>query len=171
MANIYELTGEFLKFSELASSGELTEEQTEMLNDALANLKEDIEYKLEGYCKVRANFKADIDAIKAEKKRLDEKQKALEAHVKRMDEAMKDAIIAVKPSDDLKVKTPLFSINVQNNPESVVMDVEGTDLIPEEYLKFKEPEVNLMKIKEDIKAGKDLSALAHLERTQSIRVR
>lgn len=171
MANIYELTGEFLKFSELASSGELTEEQSEMLNDALANLKEDIEYKLEGYCKVRANFKADIDAIKAEKKRLDEKQKALESQVKRMEEAMKTAILAVKPSDDLKVKTPLFSINVQNNPESVVMDVEGTDLIPEEYLKFKEPEVNLTKIKEDIKAGKDLSALAHLEKTQSVRVR
>ena len=42
MANIYELTGEFLKFSEIASSGELSEEQSEMLNDALANLKEDI---------------------------------------------------------------------------------------------------------------------------------
>lgn len=171
MANIYELTGEFLKFSEIASSGELTEEQSEMLNDALANLKEDIEYKLEGYCKVRANFKADIEALKAEEKRLADKRKSLENRVKSMENAMRDAIVAVKPADDLKVKTPLFSINVQNNPESVVMDVEGTDLIPKEYLKFKEPEVNLTKIKEDIKAGKDLSALAHLERTQSVRVR
>ena len=171
MANIYELTGEFLKFSEIASSGELSEEQSEMLNDALANLKEDIEYKLEGYCKVRANFKADIEALKAEEKRLADKRKSLENRVKSMENAMRDAIVAVKPADDLKVKTPLFSINVQNNPESVVMDVEGTDLIPEEYLKFKEPEVNLTKIKEDIKAGKDLSALAHLERTQSVRVR
>ena len=171
MANIYELTGEFLKFSEIASSGELSEEQSEMLNDALANLKEDIEYKLEGYCKVRANFKADIEALKAEEKRLADKRKSLENRVKSMENAMRDAIVAVKPADDLKVKTPLFSINVQNNPESVVMDVEGTDLIPEEYLKFKEPEVNLSKIKEDIKAGKDLSALAHLERTQSVRVR
>ena len=142
-----------------------------MLNDALANLKEDIEYKLEGYCKVRANFKADIEALKAEEKRLADKRKSLENRVKSMENAMRDAILAVKPADDLKVKTPLFSINVQNNPESVVMDVEGTDLIPEEYLKFKEPEVNLSKIKEDIKAGKDLSALAHLERTQSVRVR
>ena len=171
MANIYELTGEFLKFSEIASSGELTEEQSEMLNDALANLKEDIEYKLEGYCKVRANFKADCEMLKVEEKRLADRRKALETQIKRMEEAMKTAILAVKPADDLKVKTPLFSINVQNNPESVVMDVEGTDLIPEEYLKFKEPEVNISKIKEDIKAGKDLSALAHLERTQSVRVR
>ena len=171
MANIYELTGEFLKFSEIASSGELTEEQSEMLNDALANLKEDIEYKLEGYCKVRANFKADIEALKAEEKRLADKRKSLENRVKSMENAMKDAIIAVKPADDLKVKTPLFSINVQNNPESVVMDVEGVDSVPETYLKFKEPEVNLSKIKEDIKAGKDLSGLAHLARTQSVRVR
>ena len=171
MANIYELTGEFLKFSEIASSGELSEEQSEMLNDALANLKEDIEYKLEGYCKVRANFKADIEALKAEEKRLADKRKSLENRVKSMENAMRDAIVAVKPADDLKVKTPLFSINVQNNPESVVMDEPHIENIPEEYLKFKEPEVNLSKIKEDIKAGKDLSALAHLERTQSVRVR
>ena len=171
MANIYELTGEFQKFSEIASSGELSEEQSEMLNDALANLKEDIEYKLEGYCKVRANFKADIEALKAEEKRLADKRKSLENRVKSMENAMKDAILAVKPADDLKVKTPLFSINVQNNPESVVMDVEGVDLIPEKYLKFKEPDIDRDLMKKDIKSGIDLSGLAHLERTQSVRVR
>ena len=88
-----------------------------------------------------------------------------------MENAMKDAIIAVKPADDLKVKTPLFSINVQNNPESVVMDVEGVDLIPEKYLKFKEPDIDRDLMKKDIKSGIDLSGLAHLERTQSVRVR
>ena len=170
MANIYELTDEFLKFSELAESGELTEEQNAMMTEALENLKEDIEYKLEGYCKVRANFKADIEAIKAEKERLNNKQKALENRVKQMEEAMKMAILAVKPTEP-KIKTPLFSVSVQNNPETVVLDVEGTDLIPEAYLKFKEPEVDKTKIKDDLKAGKDLSAIAHLERTQSVRIR
>lgn len=167
MANIYELTGEFLKFSEIAEQGELTDEQKEMLTEALANLKEDIEYKIEGYCKVRANFKADIEAIKAEKKRLDDKQKALENRVKTMEEAMKATILAVKP-DEPKIKTPLFSVSVKNNPESVIMDVEDVHLIPEGYLKFKEPEVDKTKLKEDIKAGKDLSGIAHLERTQSV---
>ena len=171
MANIYELTGEFQKFSELASSGELSEEQSEMLNDALANLKEDIEYKLEGYCKVRANFKADIEALKAEEKRLADKRKSLENRVKSMENAMKDAIIAVKPADDLKVKTPLFSINVQNNPESVVMDEPHIENIPEEYLKFKEPEIDRAKIKEHLKAGVDLEGIAHLEQTEGLRIR
>lgn len=170
MANIYELTGEFLKFSDIASSGELTEEQSEMLTEALENLKEDIEYKLEGYCKVRANFKADIEAIKAEKKRLDDKQNALENRVKAMEEAMKTAILAVKP-DEPKFKTPLFSVSVQNNPESVVMDEQYIENIPEEYLKFKEPEIDKTKIKEDIKAGKNLEGIAHLERSSSLRVR
>lgn len=170
MANIYELTGEFLKFSDIASSGELTDEQSAMLTEALENLKEDIEYKLEGYCKVRANFKADIEALKAEKKRLDEKQKALENRVKAMEEAMKMAILAVKP-DEPKIKTPLFSLTVQNNPESVVMDEQYIENIPEEYLKFKEPEIDRTKIKEDIKAGKDLEGIAHLEQSKGLRIR
>lgn len=167
MANIYELTGDFLTFSELAEQGELTEEQEKMLKEALDNLKEDIEYKLEGYCKVRANFKADIEAIKAEKKRLDDKQKALENRVEAMENAIKMAILAVKP-DEPKIKTPLFSLTVRNNPESVVMDVEDVNLIPEAYLKFKAPEVDKAKLKEAINAGKDLSGIAHLERTQSV---
>jgi len=170
MANIYELTGEFLRFSEIASSGELTEEQQTMLDDALANLKEDIEYKLEGYCKVRANFKADIEMLKAEEKRLADRRKALENRVKGMEEAMKYAILAVKP-DEPKVKTPLFSIAVQNNPESVVMDEQYIENIPEQYLKFKEPEIDRAKLKADIQAGKDLEGIAHLERSQSVRIR
>ena len=167
MANIYELTGDFLTFSELAEQGELTEEQEQMLKEALDNLKEDIEYKLEGYCKVRANFKADIEAIKAEKKRLDDKQKALEKRIESLESAMKMAILAVKP-DEPKIKTPLFSLSVRTNPEKVVMDVEDINLIPEAYLKFKEPEPDKTKLKEDIQAGKDLSGIAHLERTQSV---
>ena len=167
MANIYELTGDFLTFSELAEQGELTEEQEQMLKEALDNLKEDIKYKLEGYCKVRANFKADIEAIKAEKKRLDDKQKALEKRIESLESAMKMAILAVKP-DEPKIKTPLFSLSVRTNPEKVVMDVEDINLIPEAYLKFKEPEPDKTKLKEDIQAGKDLSGIAHLERTQSV---
>ena len=170
MANIYELTGEFLKFSDIASSGELTEEQSEMLTEALENLKEDIEYKLEGYCKVRANFKADIEAIKAEKKRLDEKQKALENRVKAMEEAMKTAILAVKP-DEPKFKTPLFTVYVQNNPESVVMDEQYIENVPAEYLRFAEPEIDRKKLLADLKAGKDLEGIAHIEQTKGLRIK
>lgn len=167
MANIYELTGEFQKFSDIAEQGELTEEQQMMLTEALANLKEDIEYKLEGYCKVIANFNADIAAIKAEKERLDTKQKVLENRIKNMKEAMKMAILAVKP-DDPKVKTPLFTVYVKNNPESAVLEEQYIENIPERYLKYKDPDIDRQLMKDDIKAGIDLSGIAHLERTQSI---
>ena len=39
------------------------------------------------------------------------------------------------------------------------------------YLKFKEPDIDKDLMKKDIKSGIDLSGLAHLERTQSVRVR
>ena len=167
MANIYELAGDFQKFSDIAEQGELTEEQQAMLTEALANLKEDIEYKLDGYCKIIANFNADIAAIKAEKERLDAKQKVLENRIKNMKEAMKMAILAVKP-DDPKVKTPLFTVSVKNNPESTVLDEPYIENIPEKYLKYKDPEIDRQKMKEDIKAGINLEGIAHLERTQSV---
>ena len=170
MANLYELTGEFLQFSDLAELGELTDEQQQMLTEALENLKEDIEYKLDGYCKVIANFKADIEAIKAEKDRLSKKQKSLENRIETMKEAMKNAIVAVKP-DDPKIKTPLFTCTVRTNPASVVIDEQYIENIPEKYLKFKEPDIDKTKLKDDIKAGVDLEGIAHLESTTSLLIK
>lgn len=170
MGSLYELTGEFLQFSDVALQSELTEEQQTMLAEALENLKEDIEFKLEGYCKVIKNFESDIAGLKAEEDRLAAKRKTLENRVKTMKEAMKQAILLVKP-DDPKVKTPLFTCAVQNNAPSVVIDEPYIENIPTEYLKFAEPEINKKKLGEDLKAGVAPEGIAHLETSSSLRIR
>jgi hypothetical protein len=53
----------------------------------------------------------------------------------------------------------------------VVIDVENVRDIPEDYLKFKEPEVDMTAIKAAINDGVDLSGIAHLEQSQSLRIR
>ena len=170
MGSLYELTGEFLQFSDVALQSELTEEQQTMLAEALENLKEDIEFKLEGYCKVIKNFEADIAGLKAEEERLANRRKTLENRIKTMKEAMKSAILAVKP-DEPKIKTALFSFAVQNNAPSVVIDEQYIENIPTEYLKFAEPEINKKKLGEDLKAGVAPEGIAHLETSSSLRIR
>ena len=64
MASLYELTGDYAKFAEIAQQGDLDDDMQAMLDDALANLADDIEVKLEGYAKVIKNFESDIEGLK-----------------------------------------------------------------------------------------------------------
>lgn len=169
MASLYELTGNYAKFAEIAQQGDLDDDMQAMLDDALANLADDIEVKLEGYAKVIKNFESDIEGLKKEEDRLAGKRKTLENRVKSMKTAMRDAMIA---TGKLKVKGDLFSFTVRNNAPSVVMDEQYIENIPEKYLIAQEPKIDRKLLAEDLKAdGTALEGIAHLESSQSILIK
>jgi hypothetical protein len=168
MASLYELTGDYAKFAEIAQQGDLDDDMQAMLDDALANLADDIEVKLENYAKVIKNFESDIEGLKKEEDRLAGKRKTLENRVKSMKTAMRDAMIA---TGKLKVKGDLFSFTVRNNAPSVVMDEQYIENIPEKYLIPQEPKIDRKLLAEDIKSGADLEGIAHLESSQSILIK
>ena len=169
MASLYELTGDYAKFAEIAQQGDLDDDMQAMMDDALANLADDIEVKLEGYAKVIKNFESDIEGLKKEEDRLAGKRKTLENRVKSMKTAMRDAMIA---TGKLKVKGDLFSFTVRNNAPSVVMDEQYIENIPEKYLIAQEPKIDRKLLAEDLKAdGAALEGIAHLESSQSILIK
>ena len=169
MASLYELTGDYAKFAEIAQQGDLDDDMQAMLDDALANLADDIEVKLEGYAKVIKNFESDIEGLKKEEDRLAGKRKTLENRVKSMKTAMRDAMIA---TGKLKVKGDLFSFTVKNNAPSVVMDVNYIEDVPEKYLIPQDPKIDRKLLAEDLKAdGAALEGIAHLESSQSILIK
>lgn len=169
MASLYELTGDYAKFAEIAQQGDLDDDMQAMLDDALANLADDIEVKLEGYAKVIKNFESDIEGLKKEEDRLAGKRRTLENRVKTMKTAMRDAMIA---TGKLKVKGDLFSFTVRNNAPSVVMDEQYIENIPEKYLIAQEPKIDKKLLAEDLKAdGAALEGIAHLESSQSILIK
>ena len=169
MASLYELTGDYAKFAEIAQQGDLDDDMQAMLDDALANLADDIEVKLEGYAKVIKNFESDIEGLKKEEDRLAGKRRTLENRVKSMKTAMRDAMIA---TGKLKVKGDLFSFTVRNNAPSVVMDEQYIENIPEKYLVPQEPKIDKKLLAEDLKAdGAALEGIAHLESSQSILIK
>lgn len=168
MASLYELSGEFAKWSEYMEQTELESDMAEALRDALENMAADIDFKLENYAKIIKNFESDIEGLKAEEARLAAKRKAKENAIKAMKERM---TIAMQQTGKLDIKTPLFSFKVQKNTPSVVMDVNYIEDVPEKYLIPQDPKIDKKLLKADIEAGADLDGIAHIERSESVRIR
>ena len=165
MANIYELTNELSLLWDLMENGEL---EDEVLIGAFDVTKEDLADKLEGYCKFIKNLESDIQGLKAEEERLNARRKTMENTVTRCKEAMK---FALNTAGEKKIACGTFTVSVQNNAPSVVLDEQYLENIPEEYLVPQEPKIDKKKIKADIDAGKDLEGIAHLETGVSLRIR
>ena len=168
MASLYDLTGDYAKFAEYMEQVELEPEMQEALEDALNNLGEDIEIKLENYAKIIKNFESDIAGLKAEEERLAKKRKAMENSIKNMKQRMTEAMIRTGKVD---IKGELFKFKVQANPPAVVMDVNYIEDVPEKYLIAQDPKIDKKKLAEDLKAGVELDGVAHLHQEMSLRIR
>lgn len=161
---IYELTDEYRQLLEMAEDPDV---DPQTLADTMESIEAEIEAKADGYAKVMKNMEADEEAISKEIKRLQERKSHLENTRKSMKERLKGAMEATGKT---KFKTELFSFGIQNNAPSVIIDVEDVFKIPEDYLKYKDPEPDKKLIKQAIDNGAELD-FAHLEQTQSLRIR
>ena len=165
MASVYELKNEFNTLWAVLED-ELADD--EMILGAWETAQEDLTIKLENCCKYIKNEEALIAGLKEEEERLNARRKAKENAIKRLKALMQDAMTA---AGEKKLQCGSFTTSIQNNAPSVVVDEQYIENIPEEYLRIKEPEIDRKKMLEDLKAGKDLEGLAHLEVKQSLRIR
>ena len=165
MNTLYQLTADYLNLLEIAEDPDIDEQA---FMDTLDGIEGAIEVKAEGYAKVMRQLEADAAACEAESKRLKNKAKTIENNIKRMKQALQ---FAMQATGKTKFKTALFSFYIQKNPASVVMDEPYIENIPERFLVRKDPEINRKAIRDAINAGEDLEGLAHLEQTESLRIK
>lgn len=165
MASIYELKAEFDTLWMILED-ELADE--EAILGAWETATEDLADKLENCCKYIKNEEAVIAGLKEEEERLNARRKAKENVIKRLKQLMQDAMIA---AGEKKLPCGTFTVSIQNNAPSVVMDEQYVENVPAEYLRLREPEVDKKKILEALKDGKNLDGLAHLQQTSSLRIR
>ena len=163
MANIYELTDDYLRILELMEDPEL---DPQLLADTMEAVKGNYEDKIDGYAYVRQSIKDEIRTIEDAIKRLQEKKTARENNIKRLESVIYQSM---KATGNKKINTAVHTVWIHKNPESVVMDVDDWKSVPEEYLRQKDPEINKTAIKDALKAGADLSGIAHLEQTEWVR--
>ena len=162
---LYELTEDYMNLLELAEDPDIDEQA---FADTLEGIEGALEDKAEGYAKVIRTLEGDAAACDAESKRLRNKKQTIENNIKRMKTALQ---YAMQATGKTKFKTALFSFGIQKNPAAVVIDEGYIENIPDRFLIPQDPQIDKKAIKEALKAGEDLEGIAHLEQTESLRIR
>lgn len=151
MASLYELTGQYLEIYNME-----LDEETKL--DTLDSFDWETEYeiKVENYIKVMKNIDADVEARKAEIKRLTELNKADE---KKKDH-LKDTLSAsMNMTGHERVDTPLFKVSFR---KSQAVEVDEA-VLPEAY-KVATWKPDKKRLKEDLKNGLEIIGASLVER-------
>lgn len=151
MATLYELTGQFLEIYNL----ELDEETKLDTLDSI-DWNSDYENKIENYIKVMKNLEADVEARKAEIKRLTELNKVDE---KKKDHLKKTLSTSMALTGHERVDTTLFKVSFR---KSQAVEVDET-VLPEAY-KVATWKPDKKRLKEDLKNGLEIIGATLVER-------
>ena len=165
VATLYNLTDDYLNLLMLAEDPDV---DPQILKDTMEAIGGEIEEKADGYAMVMKELEAQEIALKMEIDRLTNRRLAISNNITCMKRGLESAM---RLTGKTKFKTTLFSFGIQKNPPSVVMDEQYIENIPEDYLKYKDPEIDKKRILADLKAGKDLEGIAHIVQTESLRIR
>lgn len=164
--SLYDLADEALALDALFAmdDGEVTPESEELALELAAALA----MKADSFGGFVKNLEASASAIKAEEERLRDRRKALEnkaAWLKRV------GLDALQHMQRLRVEGTLFTLAVQNNPPSVVVDVLPS-LLPEAFVRVipEVREADKVAIGKALKAGEVIEGCS-LTQTQSLRIR
>lgn len=131
--NLYELTNKYQELLNYLQSVDVTdEEQAESFKNTLESLDGAIEDKAENIVHVLQQLKYDEEAVSKEITRLQAKKRALSNNQRNLKEYLKDTM---EFTGKTKIKSPFFSIWVQKNRPSVI--VEDIDKIPKEFIREK----------------------------------
>lgn len=154
MANLYEINNQILECVDL-DTGEIID------MDKLQELQMEFDQKVEGIACWIKNLLSEAKALKEEKDNLAERQKACENKAASLKEYLQTAL------GGQKFKTPKVSISYRKSEQVQVDDISK---LGNEYLKFKEPEADKTKIKQDLKAGVQLAGVQLVEK-QNIQIK
>jgi hypothetical protein len=165
MSTLYELKGEYLQLLDMLEDPEI---EDQIVLDTLEGIDYELEIKAENYAKIIRELEGTVEIIKAEKKRLSDKQSKLEANVKRLKDNLQEAMITTGKT---KFKTDLFSFSIQKNGGAlpVIVDVDTAELPDELVLITEKPD--LKAIGEYLKTHPDTEWAHYGDRGESLRIK
>lgn len=159
MATLYDLTGKYLQLAEFAE-----ETDPQLFSDTMDSITDAIEDKAVGYAKVDKELAKDEKALKEEAKRLTDRAASIARNRKNLKGNLQEAMESTGQS---KIKTPEFTIYIQNNTPALRIFDEGE--IPA-YLGKTTTVPDKSRIKQMLKEGKDVPG-AELITGSSVRIR
>lgn len=159
--NLFELTENYVKFfTEFESADEVTEEMQEMAD----NLNVEIEEKCDNYAKMIRNLEADAEAYKNQEKIFTDKRRSAE---KKATDMKKFIEYSMQQTKQQRVKTNLFTLNIQKNTPS--LEITSEDHIDDSYYRV-ERILNKRELLNDIKEGLIVDGV-EIKQTESLRIR
>lgn len=163
MFKLYELTEMYQNIWDLVEDEEV---DLDTLETALSQVEDNIELKAESMAKLIKGIDGDVIALKEEENRLAKRRKALENKQANIKLYLENQFKAMGLD---KIKTPIFTVALQNNPPSV--NILDEDLIPEQYKKSVTT-VSIVKkdILEALKEGQVING-AEIKQGKSLRIR
>ena len=161
MAKLYELTQNYNNLLELVDNPDVP---TEMLEESLNSIDDEIDTKAENIAKVIKSIESDIAGLKGEEKRLADRRKSLEGRIDNLKEYVEGSMRAVGKE---KIRGKVFTLGIQRNAPSV--DVIDEDVIPEQYFITKK-ELSKKDVLVALKKGEEVPGAA-IKQTESLRIR
>ena len=163
---LYELADQYKTIAELLDSDFAEgQNETQALQSALDEISDSMQDKLDNIAKLIMSKKAEAEAIQAEQNRLSKRGKKLDSDIQWLKEYVE---YHMEATGQEKIKTALFSFNIQNNPPSV--DVMEPEKIPGKYWLQQDPKLDKRTILEDLKAGQTVDGCGIMQ-SRGLRIR
>lgn len=170
MSSLYEISREYIDFQIAIENGEIPEEA---IADTLAAIEGEFNQKIENTAMMIKNIIAEEKAIADEIKALQKRKKDKENLSARLKNGIYTFMTHLGKTN---VETARAKVTIAKNPPSLKIDNE--DAFKEwaiknkldDYLTFKEPELNKNAIKDAITSGKTFEG-ASLERGEGVRIK
>lgn len=163
MLNLYELSENYTNIANLLDDPTI---EQEVITQALATIEADITTKAGDIAAVMQGIEADIEAVRAEEKRLADRRRTAENRIKWLKNYIQENM---ENCGIDKIKTPTFTLSIQNNPPRV--EVADITKLPKKYvLETISYAPDKKALADAIKAGESVDG-AHLTQGRSLRIR
>lgn len=158
---LYEIDNAIREVLESAADPETGELVDEALLEQYDKLIMDRDQKVENIGLFIKNLEADAAAIKAEAKNLTARAKAAENKAEHLRNYLQFCL------DGQKFQSPRLSVSFRRS-QKVEVDQNRLFEIPDDYLRYKDPEVDKKRVSEALKAGEDIPGCALVDSVSMI---
>lgn len=133
--------------------------------DTLSAIEEPLNDKAENIARFIKNLEAEADVYRKESQKMTEKATARTNKAKRMKMYLQESLELAGLD---KVKGDLFTVAIQNNPQSV--EVLNENVIPKNYFVEQKPQLDKKALLADLKGGAQVSGV-EIKQSRSLRIR
>ena len=161
---LYELSQNFRNLQQVLENAGEDENLKELVINSMKGLECDLSTKVENIVRLIKNLQAEVEALKAEEKRLARERKIRENKIENLQGYLFDTINELEKKE---VKGGIFTVSIKKNPPKTV--VEELNAIPKQFI-VNTPSVDKKMLKEALKNGEIIEG-AKLVQEESLKIR